>query len=161
MLDRDKLRELHNSVTALHKTTSLAETGMGSIDWEGILNLTINILGLIKDNFATMHNEFRRSMLDKPESIDRKSESEQKDHQDALSRTANPTHPSLPEREGFPENIIDSVKGNPPNPPLKAEGSPPEKSPVNPTNPNLNKIEESKNNPPERVEPKPTELTKK
>lgn len=172
MIDRDKMKELHNSVTELHKTTSMAATGTGAIDWEGILDLTISILTMIKSNFGTMQNEFRRSTLETPESIDDKSEAQQQDHQDALSRTAEARHPNTPQRAGFAENIAETTKGAPPNPPLKAEGSPPERSPVNnqndPTNPPLNKPESTKvGEPPARVEPNksggdkpnPTELT--
>lgn len=99
MLDRDRLKELHNSVTELHKTTSLAATGSGSIDWEGILDLTINILTLIKSNFSTMHTEFRRSMLDKPETINEASQTRQEEHKEFLNKnnpSSQPAHPNLP-----------------------------------------------------------------
>lgn len=167
MLDRDQLKELHNSVTDLHKITSLAATGAGAVPFENILGLVIDVLNLVKSNFSTMQLEFRRSISEKPETIHDASKQQQIDHQEALkaqtkpSVSPQPRHPNTPEQAGIPMNIAESVKGNPPNPPIKAEGAPHQDSPVNnqndPTNPPLNKIEQTKNEPPQKL--KPTDLT--
>lgn len=156
MLDRDQMKQLHNTVTELHKSTSLAATGSGAIDLQALLGLVAEIINLIKDNFGVMQNELRRGSA---QAINEATETRFKEHEEAITQSAQPRHPNTPQRAGFAENIAETTKGNPPNPPLKAEGSPPERSPVNnqndPTNPDLNKIEESKNNPPEKVEQKP------
>src|SRR5690348_10680713 len=63
MLDRDRLKDLHNQVTDLHKMTSAAAGGVGAIDWTGALEMVINVLNLFKDHLNVVENETRQAAM--------------------------------------------------------------------------------------------------